>query len=110
MLIMLIKLFFQTEMQVRPKPMLEVRQQPRRTRRRRLRNAVSEESSDEEDNIGRFNIALQPMAQPHATASCDDNDDVSEDEEDAPVLRRSTRTTASQHSNRHHLPRSSLQH
>lgn len=103
------KVVGQAELQVCPRPLLELRQHYRPAIRRQQGCAALQESSDEEDEYGEITIAFQPRANEPATDH-DDQDDTSEEEPEAPVLRRSTRTTAGQHSNRYNLPRSSLQH
>jgi len=102
------KVVSQTELQVCPRPLLELHQHYRPAIRRRQGCAAPQESSDEEDDYGEFTIAFQPTNEP--ATDHDDSDDTSEEEPETPVLRRSTRTTAGQHSNRYNLPRSALQH
>lgn len=99
------KVVSQTELQVCPKPMLEQRYRPPA----RQRCVASQDMSDEEDDIEELTIALQPPLDAHGSDSSDDSDDAPVDEPQAPVQRRSTRTTAGQHSNRYNLPRSVLQ-
>lgn len=106
------KVVNQAEMQVCPKPMLEVRQRQRPKGGQPARVTEPEDSSDDDDdNIGGLTIAFQPrMHEPADHANNNDSDTTSEEEQDAPTLRRSTRTTAGQHSNRYNQPISALRH
>ena len=63
-----------------------------------------EKSSSEEDDIQELALAFQLLDDPMIPDG-QANDDISEEEE-PPELRRSTRTTAGQHSNPYNLPRS----
>ena len=94
-----------------PRPMLELRGRHTQAQRPRQRCTASPESSDEEDDIGGVTITLQPMMEQDQPPTTDDeSDDESAEELEAPAPRRSTRTTAGQHSNLYNLPRSALQH
>ena len=79
--------------------------QQRRVHRQRQSPPMLEESSEEEDDIQELALAFQPLDNPMIPDG-HPNDDIISEEEEPPELRRSTRTTAGQHSNPYNLPRS----
>ena len=99
------KVVSRAELQECPKPMLGNLKQQRRVHRQRQSPPMLEESSEEEDDIQELALAFQPLDNPMIPDG-HPNDDIISEEEEPPELRRSTRTTAGQHSNPYNLPRS----
>jgi len=99
------KVVSRAELQECPKPMLENLKQQRRVHRQRQSPPMLEESSGEEDDIRELALAFQPLDNPMIPDG-NPNDDIITEEQEPPELRRSTRTTAGQHSSPYNLPRS----